>query len=84
MSKKYHPHIRAAVNIAAGIFILYFSYAIFLLVWSVAKNGQVSVSMTWLPMYLVYLGVLIAFLLMGYEFLKFGLAFFLVREKSEK
>lgn len=71
--KRHHNRMRAVINIASGIFMCYFNYITFTLVLNVYQNNQVSVSMTWLPMYTVYLGALIAFILMMLEFFKYGI-----------
>ncbi|MCB2190449.1 MAG: TRAP transporter small permease [Deltaproteobacteria bacterium] len=71
--QKHHKRMRAVLNIASGIFMCYFVYITYTLVLNVFQNNQISVSMTWLPMYTVYLGALIAFVLMTFEFFKYGI-----------
>jgi len=72
------------LSILSGIFLGYFGYAAYELIASTSATGQVSISMDWLPMYVVYLSALVGSLLMLLEFFKLGCRFFAGKESLLK
>ncbi len=63
------------LSILSGIFIGFFGWASCALVGSVKATHQVSTSMDWLPMYVVYLAAIVGSLLMVLEFFKLSWRF---------
>ncbi len=63
------------LSILSGVFIGYFGCASYALFASVKATHQVSTSMDWLPMYVVYLSAIIGSLLMILEFFKLSWRF---------
>jgi C4-dicarboxylate transporter, DctQ subunit len=76
VSKRAGQILMGVLSILSGVFIGYFGWASYRLVDSVKTTHQVSTSMDWLPMYVVYLSAIIGSLLMFLEFLKLSWRFF--------
>lgn len=72
------------LSILSGVFLGYFGYASYELISSTKATGQVSISMDWLPMHVVYLSALVGSLLMLLEFFKLGCRFFAGKESLLK
>lgn len=79
--KKYKQVLVAILSVVSAGFMCYFAYVASTLVASVKTNHQVSVSMTWLPIYVVYLSAPIGAALMAFEFLKVAVGVILSRGK---
>jgi C4-dicarboxylate transporter, DctQ subunit len=75
LPKRFGRILMGILSIISGVFIGYFGYASYALVASVKTTYQVSTSMDWLPMYVVYLSAIIGSLLMILEFFKLGWRF---------
>jgi len=74
--------------ILSAFFLCYFAYASLVLVRSVKNADQVSISMPWLPMFVVYLAAVLGSSLMILEFIKVGYQFLsgqreIPREKAD-
>lgn len=76
LPKKYHRVYSGIVFFVSGVFMLYFSLSVYGLIQTVKAGGQVSVSMTWFPMYLIYVSALVGTFLMSVEFFKFSFRLF--------
>lgn len=70
LPKKYHSAYKFILTVICSIFMFFFTrYTIDIMV-KVQKTNQTSVSMPWLKMYLLHLGVVIGNVLMFYEYIK--------------
>lgn len=81
--KGYKKALSAGLYIVSACFLCWFAYVALTLVLSVKTNYQVSVSMTWLPIYLVYLSAPVGSALMAFEFFKMAAIIILSRGKFE-
>ena len=82
--RRYGQILMGILSILSGVFLGYFGYASYALIASTKATGQVSISMDWLPMYVVYLSALVGSLLMILEFFKLGCRFFAGKESLLK
>jgi len=73
--QRYGKILMGILSIISGVFLVYFGYASYALIASTKATQQVSISMDWLPMYVVYLSALVGSLLMTLEFFKLGWRF---------
>ena len=83
LPKKYRNLWIAFLAIISACFLCWFAYTASTLVASVKNNYQTSVSMTWLPIYIVYLSAPIGTILMSFEFFKLALRIILSKDKSK-
>jgi len=70
MPKKFHPRYKMVLTLINAAFIVFFTRFSIDLMLRVQKTGQTSVSMPWLQMYVLYLGVVIGNVLLLYEYIK--------------
>jgi len=82
--QRYGQRLMGALSILSGFFLGYFGYASYVLVENVKATQQVSISMDWLPMYVVYLSAFAGSILMVLEFLKLGWRFLSGQETISK
>ncbi len=79
--KRYIKQYTGVLFLIAGVFMIYFSYAAYLLVSNVQRTGQASVAMPWFPYWIVYLAAPIGAILMSMEFFRGGFKMLLVESK---
>jgi len=70
MPKKFHSRYKMVLTFINAAFIVFFTRFSIDLMLKVQKTGQTSVSMPWLQMYVLYLGVVIGNVLLLYEYIK--------------
>jgi len=70
MPKKFHPKYKMVLTFINAAFIVFFTRFSIDLMLKVQKTGQTSVSMPWLQMYVLYLGVVVGNVLLLYEYIK--------------
>ena len=70
LPKKLHASYKLVLMIVSTIFLAIFSYYTAKAIVMVKKNGQFSISMPWLKMYWLYVGVMLGTVLMCYEYVK--------------
>lgn len=82
--QRYGQNLMGILSILSGVFLVYFGSASYALIASTKATQQVSISMDWLPMFVVYLSALVGSLLMILEFFKLGWRFFTGQENLSK
>ncbi len=74
LSKDAARRLLCFLSLVSGSFLTYFACVAASFTWRIGISGQVSASMTFLPMYLVYLSAPVGCALMALEFFRIGWA----------
>lgn len=70
LPKRFHNFFNAILALISSGFLLWLTDVSYKYVLTVKQSNQMSVSMTWLPMYVLYLSVVIGGILMAFEYIK--------------
>ena len=70
LPKKFLKVYRAFLAIVCAVFLVFFTQFSINLMLKVQKTGQTSISMPWLQMYVLYVGLVVGNILLIYEYIK--------------